>query len=99
MPFLSPHFSLSSSPALEEASPIYILSPKEITTLPEFFEIALPKLVLTSPEKKEANKGSFYLGELWVYIDTYSFNLLPLYACHFNTEEGFRPLFFIHFAI
>jgi hypothetical protein len=78
---------------------MHILSPEQITTLPEFFKIALPDVIPTTPEEEGKIKGSLHLGELWVCMDAYSFDLLPLHTCHFNTEEGFRPLSFIHFTV
>jgi hypothetical protein len=99
MPPSSPHSSLSPSPSIESTSLTHILSPEQIAALPEFFETALPDVVSTTPEEEGKTKGSLYLGEPWVHADAYSFDLLPLHACHFNTEEGFRPLPFICFTI
>jgi hypothetical protein len=80
MPLSSPHSSLSSSPSVENTSPTHILSPEQIAALPEFFETALPDIVLTTPEEKGETKESLHPGELWVCANAYSFNLLPLHA-------------------
>jgi hypothetical protein len=84
---------------LKNASPTYILSPKQIAALPEFFETALSDVVPTPPEEEGTNQRSLHPGEPWVHVDAYSFDLLPLHARHFNTEEGFRPLSFICFIV
>jgi hypothetical protein len=78
---------------------MHILSPKQIVALPEFFETVLPDVVPTIPEEEGTTKGSLHLREPWVWANAYSFELLPLYACHFNPEEGLRPLTFIHFVV
>jgi hypothetical protein len=84
---------------MQDTSLIHILSPKQIAALPEFFKTALPDVIPTTPEEKETTKGSLHPGEPWVHVDAYSFDLLPLHAHHFTTEEGFRPLPFIRFAV
>src|SRR5207302_1700279 len=80
MPHFSPHSLLSTSPSVEDASLMHILSPKQIAALPEFFETALPDVIPTTPEEKGTTMGSLHLGELWVCMDAYSFDLLPLHA-------------------
>jgi hypothetical protein len=65
---------------VEDASPTHILSPEQITALPEFFETALPDIIPTTPEEKGTVKGSLHLGEPWVHADAYSFDLLPLHT-------------------
>jgi hypothetical protein len=99
MPLSSPYSSLSLSTSLEETSQANILSPRDIATLPDFFNTALPDVVLTSPEKEGIIKGSLHPGKPWVHINIYSFETFPLHVHHFNTEEGFRPLSFVCFII
>jgi hypothetical protein len=65
---------------MEESGQMHILSPKQIAALPEFFETALPDVILTTPEEEGTTKGSLHLGEPWVHADAYSFDLLPLHA-------------------
>jgi hypothetical protein len=84
---------------MEESSQMHILSPEQIAALPDFFETVLPDVVPTTPEEEGTTKGSLHPGEPWVCVDAYSFDLLPLHARHFSTEEGFRPLSFVRFAI
>jgi hypothetical protein len=84
---------------MEGSSQTHILSPEQIAALPDFFETVLPDVVPTTPEEEGTIKGSLHPGEPWVRADAYSFDLLPLHARHFSTEEGFRPLFFIRFAV
>jgi hypothetical protein len=50
-------------------------------------------------KKKEKLRDLSTWGNHGVRMDAYSFDLLPLHVCHFNTEEGFRPLLFIHFTV
>jgi hypothetical protein len=84
---------------MAETSPAYSLSPTDIASLPELFETALPDLVPTPPLEDNGKEGLIHPGEPWICTNVYSFTLLPLHARHFNTDEGLRPLSFIHFVV